>query len=130
MGRMTERRRHLRVLVPGAYCELLVNGTSVGFVPLEDVSDSGVFVGFPRPSIPVKTRVQLRFIEEKPPLVIDGTIAQVTQPGGVRTPGYGIELVEPPRDAVERVVAVRASIAAPTPVAFPAFVMPEPSANA
>jgi hypothetical protein len=114
---MNERRRHLRVLVPGAYCELLVDGTSIGVVPLEDVSDSGVFVAFPRPMIAVKTKVQLRFIEEKPPLVIDGTIAQVMQPGGTRTSGYGIELTAPPGDAVERVAAVRAPVAAPPPVA-------------
>lgn len=124
---MTERRRHLRVLVPGAYCELLVNGASVGVVPLEDVSDSGVFVGFPHPVVPVKTRVQLRFIEEKPPLVIDATIAQVTQPGGTRAPGYGVELVEPPDHAVERVAAVRVPVRAATPVASPACVVPEAS---
>jgi hypothetical protein len=119
---MSERRRHLRVLVPGAYCELLVDGTSIGLVPLEDVSDSGVFVAFPRPFIPVKTRVQLRFIEEKPPLVIDGTIAQVQQPGGARPAGYGIELVQPPNDAVERVAAVRTPVSAPAVSAVPLVV--------
>lgn len=114
---MNERRRHLRVLVPGAYCELLVDGMNIGVVPLEDVSDSGVFVAFPRPVIPVKTKVQLRFIEEKPPLVVDGVIAQVMQPGGARTSGYGIELVAPPGDAVERAAGARAAVSAPPAVA-------------
>ena len=114
---MNERRRHLRVLVPGAYCELLVDGTSIGVVPLEDVSDSGVFVKFPHPVLAVKTKVQLRFIEEKPPLVIDGSVAQVMKPGGTRTSGYGIELVSPPDDAVERVAAVRAPVVARVVVA-------------
>jgi hypothetical protein len=108
---MNDRRRHLRVLVPGAYCELVVNGAPLGVVALEDVSDSGVFVGHPRPTIPARTVVQLRFIEEQTPLTLDGTIVQVVQPGAGRSPGYGIELAAPPRDAVERIVDVRASAA-------------------
>ncbi len=115
-----ERRRHLRVLVPGAYCELLVGAATVGLVSIEDVSDSGVFVAVPRPSIPERTAVQLRFIEEKTPFVVDGTIAQVVRADSGRTPGYGIELRSPPADTVERVVSVRKSPATPAAAAPPA----------
>src|SRR5437868_2442449 len=102
-----DRRRHLRVLVAGAYCELIVDGAAVGIFAIEDVSDSGVFVASPRPLVPVRTAVQLRFIEESTPFVLDGSIVQVVPSGGPRVAGYGIELKEPPSEVVERVVAAR-----------------------
>src|ERR1043166_7570868 len=107
-----ERRRHLRVVTPGAYCELIVAGATIGVVHVEDVSDSGVFVAVPRPLVPAQTKVELRFIEEAEPLVVAGVIVQVVPPGSGRTPGYGIELSNPPINTVERVIATR--IDAPT----------------
>lgn len=86
--------------MPGAYCELLVDGVNVGMVPVEDISPSGVFVAYPRPSLALNTRVTLHFVEEDPPLEIAGNITQVAPPGGTRTAGYGIGLELPQGEIV------------------------------
>ena len=103
VGMTSDRRRHLRVCVPGAFCDLIVGGVSVGLVSVEDVSESGVFLSVPHPVVPLRTAVELRFIEEAAPFILIGTIVQVVPPGGPRSSGYGIELVVPPANTVERV---------------------------
>lgn len=115
----SDRRRHLRVCVPGAFCDLIVGGVSVGLVSVEDVSESGVFLAVPHPVVPVRTAVELRFIEEAAPFVLIGTIVQVVAPGGPRASGYGIELVVPPANTVERVAEKMPRAPAPVLTSMP-----------
>ncbi|HEY4223768.1 MAG TPA: PilZ domain-containing protein, partial [Myxococcota bacterium] len=103
-----ERRRDLRVAVRGAYAELFLGPASVGLFMIGDVSDSGIFLMTPSPTIPGGTRVTARLEDG---LVLHGMIVHVSTTGHT---GYGIELDDPPYDTVERVAApARAPAAVP-----------------
>lgn len=66
-----------------------------------DVSDSGIFLVTPSPTIPCGQRVVARIDEQS--LSLNGVIVHVAQ--GSQLNGYGIKLDDPPFDTVDRLVA-------------------------
>jgi hypothetical protein len=90
--------------------KLVAGGQELGAVEINDVSKGGVFVAHASPHLKERSRVTLQMVISNERFDLSGEVVHVLSPeqaGGGRTPGYGIQLIDPPADVVARVTAAQ-----------------------